>query len=364
MRYLFLLLTSLLLFPSCKKDPVSNTTVSETIYFPPAGTSDWATMTPESLGWNTGNLPSLYDYLQQQDTRAFIVLKNGKIVLEKYFGENVQGTAPFNQGSIWYWASAGKTLTSFIVGKAEQEGYININNKTSQYLGAGWTSEPLAKENLITVRHQLTMTSGLDDGAGNSDDTNPSALIYKADAGTRWAYHNAAYTLLQKVVANATGQSFTDYFDAKLKTKIGMDGQWIPNGFENIYWSTARSMARYGILIQARGKWEGIDILGDSAYMNAAINTSQNINQSYGYLWWLNGKTSYMVPQSQITFPGNLSPSAPADMFAAMGKNGQIINIIPSKGLVIVRMGNSANAGLVSMDLQEGIWQKLSAVIN
>jgi CubicO group peptidase (beta-lactamase class C family) len=208
------------------------------------------------------------------------------------------------------------------------------------------------------------MSSGLDDGAGDADDTTPSALVYKADAGTRWAYHNAPYTLLQKVVTNATGQSFASYFDAKLKSKTGMDGQWIPNGYENIYWSTARSMARFGLLIQAKAKWDGVDVLGDPDYLNAAINTSQNINLSYGYLWWLNGKTSYMVPQSQMTFSGHLTPSAPADMFAAMGKDGQLINIIPSKGLVVVRMGYSANPGLVSLDLQEGIWQKLSAVIN
>jgi CubicO group peptidase (beta-lactamase class C family) len=363
MRYLFLLSASLLFLSSCKKDPVTNPP-AETIYFPPTGTTDWATVTPESLGWHTVNLQALYDYLQQQDTRAFLVLKNGKIVLERYFGQNVQGTAPFTQNSLWYWASAGKTLTSFMVGKAQQEGFLNINNKTSQYLGDGWTSEPLAKENLITVRHQLTMTSGLDDGAGDADNTNPSALIYKADAGTRWAYHNAPYTLLQKVVTNATGQPFTDYFDAKLKTKIGMDGQWIPNGYENIYWSTARSMARFGLLVQAKANWNGLDVLGDPAYLNAATTSSQNINPSYGYLWWINGKTSFMVPQSQISFPGFLSPSAPADMFAAMGKDGQLINIVPSKGLVVVRMGYSANPGLVSVDLQEGIWQKLSAVIN
>jgi CubicO group peptidase (beta-lactamase class C family) len=364
MRYLSLLLASVLLLYSCKKDPLTNPPVTETIYFPPTGTTEWATVAPESLGWKTVNLQALYDYLQQQDTRAFLVLKNGKIVLEQYFGQNVQGTAAFNQNSLWYWASASKTLTSFIVGKAQQEGFLNISNKTSQYLGAGWTSEPLAKENLITVRHQLTMTSGLDDDGGNADDTSSSALVYKADAGTRWAYHNAPYILLQTVVINATGQSFTNYFDAKLKSKIGMDGQWIPNGYENIYWSTARSMARFGILIQAKAKWDGVDVLGDSAYLNTAINTSQNINLSYGYLWWLNGKTSYMAPQSQIIFPGYVTSSAPADMFAAMGKNGQLINIISSKGLVVVRMGNTVNTGLVSIDLQEGIWQKLNAVMN
>jgi CubicO group peptidase (beta-lactamase class C family) len=364
MKYLILCSCSILLFLSCKKEvPTPNPPPTETLYFPPVGGTAWETTTPESLNWNTGKLQDLYDYLQQQDTRAFIVLKNGKIVLEKYFGQNIQGNGPFNQNSLWYWASAGKTLTSFMVGKAQVEGFLNINNKTSTYLGNGWTSAPLAKENAITVRHQLTMTSGLDDGTGEADNTNASALIYKADAGTRWAYHNAPYTLLQKVVSNATGKTFSNYFDTKLKNPIGMDGQWIANGFDNVYWSTARSMARFGILIQAGARWNGTEILGDPAYLTASINTSQNLNLSYGYLWWLNGKASFMVPQSQTVFSGYATPTAPADLFAAMGRDGQLLNIVPSKGLVVVRMGYTVNSGLVSIALQNGLWEKLSPVI-
>jgi CubicO group peptidase (beta-lactamase class C family) len=249
-----------------------------------------------------------------------------------------------------------------MVGKAQQDGFLNIGNKTSQYLGMGWTAAPPAKENLITVRHQLSMTTGLND-AGDADNMSPSALIYKADAGSRWAYHNAPYTLLQNVVANAAGQTFTSYFDAQLKSRIGMDGQWVINGHNHVYWSTARSMARFGILMQAGGKWEGLNILSDTAYLSASVTTSQNINLSYGYLWWLNGKTSFMVPQSQLVFSGYASPNAPADMFSALGKDGQLLNIVPSKRLVVVRMGSSTSLGLVSLSLQDGIWARLKEII-
>lgn len=367
MRSLPLIFSAAFLFTACRKDTRQTqpppTPPSETLYFPPASSTEWSTATPESLGWTIANIQPLYDYLQAQDTRAFIVLKNGRIVLEKYFGQNITNTAPFNQSSQWYWASAGKTLTGFVVGKAQQEGLLNINNRTSQYLGTGWTSAPLVKENGITVRHQLTMTTGLDDATGDADNTMPSALLYKADAGTRWAYHNAAYTLLQKVVSNATAQTFSGYFDAKLKSKIGMDGQWVPNGYENVYWSTARSMARFGILIQAKAKWDGADLLGDSTYYNASVNTSQALNLSYGYLWWLNGKASAMMPQSQVVYPLPLAADAPADLFAAMGKNGQLLNVVPSKGLIVVRMGDNANGALVPVAFQNELWGKLNAVV-
>jgi hypothetical protein len=119
MRSFILLAASSLFLFSCKKDATGTTTtpppVAEAIYFPPIGSTEWQITTPESLGWNTANIQPLYDYLRQQDTRAFLVLKNGKIVLEKYFGQNFQGTA-FDKTSFWYWASAGKTLTGFMVG--------------------------------------------------------------------------------------------------------------------------------------------------------------------------------------------------------------------------------------------------------
>ena len=92
-------------------------------------------------------------------------------------------------------------------------------------------------------------------------------------------------------------------------------------------------------------------------------NTSQNFNQSYGYLCWLNGKTSYMVPGLQWEISGFLNPHAPADMFAAMGKNGQFINVVPSQNLVYIRMGNMPNGTEVPFLLNDSIWQRLNLVM-
>src|SRR5690606_684884 len=96
----------------------------------------------------------------------------------------------------------------------------NINNKVSEYLGNGWTSMPSAKENLITVRNLLNMTSGIDDTKQLVIKNN---LTYVADAGTRWAYGNVFQRLID-VVAEASNKNFETYFNEKLKNKIGMDG--------------------------------------------------------------------------------------------------------------------------------------------
>ncbi|MEZ4856678.1 MAG: serine hydrolase [Gelidibacter sp.] len=326
------------------------------IYYPPINSDAWESVSASELGWNESQLQPLLEYLETKHTKGFMILYNGKIVVESYLNGHT-ATSP------WYWASAGKTLTSTVSGIAQDENLLQIDNKVSDYLGTGWTSEPLEKENLISCKNLLSMTSGIDDSLG--DDVSPENLQYIADAGTRWAYHNV-YVKMQDVVAQASNESWTDYFNSKLRDKIGMSGSWVTLNDLSVYYSTTRSMARFGLLIYAKGKWENTQIVSET-YLNEATNTSQTINEAYGYLWWLNGKSSYHLPGLQFEFDGTLIPNAPADMYAALGKNDQKIYIVPSKKLVIVRMGEVANPenptfGLSGFD--NDLWEKIDALIN
>jgi CubicO group peptidase (beta-lactamase class C family) len=200
----------------------------------------------------------------------------------------------------------------------------------------------------------------LDDAFGDPFCTVDTCLRYLALAGTRWAYHNGPYTLLDGVISGATGQTLNQFTNQRLKQPTGMDGLFIPSGFNNVYYSTARSMARFGWLIYNRGWWNGQAVLNDSVYFNQMVNTSQPHNLSYGYLWWLNGKASYKLPGSQINIPGFMNPDAPADMIAAMGKNGQFINVVPSQGMVWIRMGDAPDNSPVPFLLQNKIWQYIN----
>lgn len=329
-------------------------TFSQNLYFPPLTGNAWETLSPDSLGWCDDKIQELYDLLETNNTKAFIVLKDGKIVLEKYFGT-------FKQDSVWYWASAGKSMTACLVGIAQQEGLLDIYDKTSDYLGTGWTAEPTDKEDLITIRHQLTMTTGLDDDVPENYCTLDTCLIYKADAGTRWAYHNAPYTLLDQVIETASGQNFNQFFNQKITQKTGITGFWVPVDYNNVLWSKARSMARFGLLIQNNGFWNNTAVLTDPNYVYQMVSSSQDINPSYGYLWWLNGKASYKLPTLQVDFPGPLFPAAPDDMISALGKNGQYINVVPSQGLVMVRMGNAPGTGAeVPVAFNQDIWVKMN----
>ncbi len=333
--------------------PTPNPPTAEALYFPPIGSNIWETKSTTSLNWKETAIQDLYAFLEEKNTKSFIVLVDGRIVIEKYFNNHTTT-------SNWYWASAGKTLTSTLVGIAQQEGFVNIDNKVSQYLGTGWTSETLEQENKITCKHLLSMTSGIEDIA-NGDGVTPDQLTYNAPAGTRWAYHNV-YVKLQDVVEEASGKSWTTYFNSKLRDKIGMDGSWISSGNNVIYWSSTRSMARFGLLMYNKGKW-GQDVILNEAYFNQATQSSQNLNLAYGYLWWLNGKASYKVPQLQTLYPGSLIATAPNDMFMALGKNDQKVYIIPSKKMVVIRMGDAAdNVNLALSTFDETLWTKISAL--
>ena len=108
-----LLFLSLVIFGCSKTDCGCVTPPIEAMYFPPIdGSTTWETNTIANLGWNVNAVQPLLDYLELKHSKSFIVLVNGRIVMENYFNGHT-ATSP------WYWASAGKTLTSTVTGIAE-----------------------------------------------------------------------------------------------------------------------------------------------------------------------------------------------------------------------------------------------------
>ncbi|MEQ8469854.1 MAG: serine hydrolase domain-containing protein [Marinoscillum sp.] len=357
-RPIWFLFVSVALLLSCRKDDPAPT--GTMMHFP--SPIIWETLSPSELGWNSEQLDELLTFLESHNTRAFIILKDGKIVVENYWGQNILQTGAFTQSSNWYWASAGKSLTAFLVGLAQEEGLLNIEDPTSNYLGAGWSSLTAAQETAITIWHQLTMTTGLDYNAENPDCTQPECLQYRTAPGTSWYYHNAPYTLLEGVVSGAAQMSYNDYTD-RLEAKIGMNGQWIQTGDNNVYYSTPRDAARFGLLVLNEGTWNGETIMSDKVYFNEMVNTSQNLNLSYGYLWWLNGKGSIIFPGATTAFPNSTTPDAPDELISALGKNGQFIDILPGENLVVVRMGESPENSTVPLVFHNEMWKRLTEII-
>ena len=139
------------------------------------------------------------------------------------------------------------------------------------------------------------------------------------------------------VITQASGLNINAFTYSRLGSRIGMNSFW----FNYVMYGKARDMARFGHLILSEGIWATDTLMHDQEYFQAMTNTSQDHNLSYGYLWWLNGKSSFMIPSVATSFPGMLNPEAPADLIAALGKNDQKIYVVPSMDMVVVRQGNS-----------------------
>lgn len=340
-------IASLLLSASC---------IAQT-YFPPA-VGDWETVDAvEALGWCPDRLDSLDAFMAAHGTRVLVILHNGRIAHEAYYnGAGVD--------SVWYWASAGKTVTSALVGVLASEGLLDLTDATSDWLGGGWTSLAPEQEAAIQIRHQLTMTTGLNDGTGEASCTLPACLTFLEPAGERWAYHNGPYTLLTDVVEAAAGQPLNVVLFNRIRQAIGMTAVYatLPGDpYDRVVVSRGRDMARFGLLASQNFIWNGDTLITDASYLDGVFAATQPHNACYGHLWWLNDDDSHMLPSTQLVFDGPLVPNGPPDLRMALGKNDQKIHIAPSAGLVIVRMGESAGeTALAASSFDNQIWAHLN----
>lgn len=351
---LFLLFFGLTILTSCSKSDDSPVTPinQTTYYYPPLTGAVWETVNPADLGWNVSKLNEAIDFIGSNNSDALIILYKGRIVTEKYWNG-------FTISSSKRIFSATKSMVGFMVGIAQEQGKLDINKKVSDYLGTGWSNAALVQENKITVKNLITMTSGLKDD-----------LMYETAPDTKWYYNTSAYHKTIAVLASAYNQSNTDFTNAQLWSKIGM---------QNSFWDTepsansggptmscsGRDMARFGLLIISDGKWNGNTIMGNSSYFQSMLNSSQNLNPAYGYLWWLNGKSSYTEPSTNKVVSGALIPAAPADLVSALGANDKKIYVLKSKDVVIIRHGGTSNfpSTLAQSAFDNEIWTRMMLAI-
>lgn len=323
---------------------------SQVSYFPPLSGNTWQNADFQDFKYDIDYTDSLYQYLDEKNSKGFIVLYDGKMVVEKYFDQ-------FTLDSAWYWASAGKSLSAFLIGIAEENQLIDIGNPANQYLGNGWTTCSQQQEDAIKVWHLLSMSSGIDDSVADLDCTDPSCFKYKADPGTRWAYHNGVYHMSHAVIEASSGNTLNNFTATKLSSKTGISGLWL----DHVFYSKPRSMARFGLLMLNKGIWNQDTLLKNREYIDSMTISSQRLNPAYGLLWWLNGTDTFMVPRVQLRIPGSLIPSAPSDMYAALGKNDQKIYVVPSQKLVIVRVGEDPGTGLLGpSSFDTDLWTRIN----
>lgn len=251
--------------------------------------------------------------------------------------------------NVW---SVTKAVVSTLVGRAYTLGKLGLDDPIGKYL-----PEADAAHGAITIRQLLTESSGLsfawlnDLLANNSNSVNfELALPFAHKPGTYFEYAQQTITLLAKVVERAVGEDLQDFARTELFHKIGIpDNHWswerdaAGNTFGYAFLSIAPiDLARLGLLVLHDGRWNGRTLIAPSYVNRGATPTSTN--PGYGFLWWTNRGGSVITPEPfRQQLARGIIPSLPADTFSFDGFFDQLVVMVPSLDLVVVRTGLPGN---------------------
>ncbi len=285
--------------------------------------------------WN-GRTYDTASYMTRMRASGVVVLKDGKIVLERYG----LGRRPDDR---WTSFSVAKSVTSTLIGAAIQDGYIkSLDAPVTDYIpelkGSAYDG--------VTIRQLLTMTSGV---KWNEDYSDPHSDVAQAGGailepgvnpivsymrrlpradlpGAKWAYKTGETDLAGILVSNAVGRPLADYLSEKIWAPFGMerDATWVEDvaGHERggcCISMTLRDYARFGQFMLEGGKAGGVQVLppgwvADATSEHAKLPPGEG-DGGYGYFWWLVpggyaaegifGQQVFVYPQDRVVIAIN-----------------------------------------------------------
>ena len=307
-------------------------------------------------------------------TRAIIVLRDGVPIVERY----APGYGPANRFISW---SMAKSITSTLVGQLVAAGRLRLDAAAPV---PAWHAAPGDPRAAITLAALLHMASGLDHAETGppveAADTNRALFSDRsADAataaegarlrdvpGARFVYSTLTSVILADIVQRTIAPAATtpdarrvamhDYVQTHLVQPAGLSslvcefdaaGTMLGGSFCH---ATARDWARFGQMYLDNGVVAGRQVVPPSWI--SFVRTPSPTNPAYGGQFWLN----HIQPTArhQALFPD----LGPADLYAAIGHLGQYVLIVPSKHLVVVRLGKTAD------DQRAGLLRGLGRLVN
>jgi len=337
----------------------------ETYYPPPESKGGWRyIIEPDEIRSVAGMDLREIDLVSQRQqliyggaSWAIAIIRHGYLVRE-YYTFNVlyhtrfdifSGTKSFT-GTAW-----GLLLADSRKDRLPDGQHVELDDSAYGFIPRGHPFTDARKER-ITIRHLLTMTSGIPGASagvyGMPQTTGSGPFEHalgrcpnrygkwvdklSAAPGTRWDYSDPAFAHLSLAFASITGQEMAEY----LKDRV-----FDPIGIENLSWDvqggsgfigphtnahmgvhvSARELARFGYLMLRQGAWGGQQLV-PKWWLELATKTSQDLNPDYGYTWWVNTK-------------GTRWPGIPRDAFALSGYRANYCCVIPSLDLVVARVG-------------------------
>lgn len=355
---LLIIIFAFILMSSCSDDQVNNTV--EPLEVPEQINDGWETATPEDVGLRSIPLAMMMDEIESQTHHSIhdiLIIKNNKLVFEKYFFNRAHRSDPPRQTSTYiqykrddlhYLASVSKSVTSVAFGNAVLNGFINsdMQKKVSEYLPQYSSILTGTKENL-TVEHLLTMTTGL-----NFDETtypygdyrnditrlftrpDPIEFVLSkdmhAEPGEQFFYNSGATNVLAEIIRQTSGSNLLDYTVENVFTPLGITQyRWERLSSEYYFasgglWLTPRDLAKIGSLFLNGGQWNGTQIISQE-WVDASkafhVNPHWGMANGYGYQWWSNWNTGIRNFQNY---------------FFAAGYGEQMMYINPELDMIVV----------------------------
>lgn len=318
-------------------DAVTQEVVVIEPYWP---TEEWRKTSPESVGMESAYLFNMFRHIKEQSIpmEGFIVVKDGYIIAEKYGGEySKETTHPIY--------SVTKSLTSALVGIAINQDEINsVNDRINTYLQDDKIIEKNRWKSDLTIKHFLTMKSGLDfpeqtqRGFYQSNtwkefmsSNDPAYYVLNRpirENPDTWNYSTGDARVVSKIIQEATGTKLSDYAEQHLFSPLGIRSvEWPTDSSETSFGGTGvlmkpRDIAKIGYLYLKDGKWGNRQLLPDGWVKESTtpyVDTKGNFDGAkYGYYFWLKEVGGF-------------------DTYRGMGLYGQYMVVIPDLDLVVIQ---------------------------
>lgn len=322
-----------------------------------AGADDWAPLPAAADAERTISAQALDGaerYAEINNSNAFIVWRNGKIERETYFGGHTR-TSPINSFSL------AKQVTAFAIGRALMLNNIASLDQPVADFVTEWQGDPWREK--ILVRHLLDMRAGF---YPQVPPQGPTDLISRTflhprhdeiivaeypvidEPGTRYEYNNAAGDMVAVLIERATSRRYAEFVSTEIWRKIGAMGGavWVnrPGGTAHsgcCMLAPAENFLRLAIAMLRDGDWEGERLLPEG-YVEEMITPTRE-NPYFGLSIWVAGRyigrRGFANPDRGMPEILHGEPYLAADLYLFDGNANQVVYVVPSQDLVILRTG-------------------------
>lgn len=280
---------------------------------------------PSTAPLDWARIDSLVAAARRTNSDALVVLRDGKLVGEWYFGK---------ERGLIQTMSATKSIVSMAIGRLLDTGAIRSIDQPVSDFYPEWKQ---GRKQQITIRHLLNHTSGLQNVPNAGEEIYPApdaiqlalAAELSHDPGTHFSYNNKAVNLLGGIVERASGKPLDVYVRDAFLDPLGIgptswyrDQAGVPHAMAGLE-IDALDLARLGQLMLDRGVWKGERLLSEE-WIGLSTRPSQEFAPNAGLLWWLHG-----------------DPHGPVRAYSANGYRGQYIVVLPEERIVVVRQKRS-----------------------